>query len=268
MLDIQRRSDGSIGARTFGATWVSAILHAALFVLVVAMARHADIDSKTPDEERAPLPQLVWIGQADSGLRGGRTPNRRREPANRAERPGRDRLTVPAARPPAGERIVDREPPAQEVNIPAVPEASGLREIPGVVSEVIAVNIAPGGRSSGPGAGLDGRSGLDRGPGSGTGDRGRGSGNDLVSPEVVRQVRPNYTSPALQARVRGLVVMDAVVLPDGSVGDVKIIRSLDKTFGLDEEAVKAVKQWRFRPGRRAGDAVAMLVSVEMVFELR
>jgi protein TonB len=81
-------------------------------------------------------------------------------------------------------------------------------------------------------------------------------------------VRPNYTNAALQARVRGLVVLDAVVLPDGSVGEVKIVRSLDQRFGLDEEAIKAVKQWRFRPARRAGGPIAMLVSVEMMFELR
>ena len=81
-------------------------------------------------------------------------------------------------------------------------------------------------------------------------------------------MRPNYTSPALQARVQGVVVMDAVVLPDGSVGEVKIVRSLDGRFGLDEEALKAVKQWRFRPAARAGRPIAMLVSVEMMFELR
>jgi protein TonB len=96
----------------------------------------------------------------------------------------------------------------------------------------------------------------------------RGPGGSLVSPEVIKQVRPNYTSSALQARVRGLVIMDAVVLADGSVGDVKVVRSLDRTFGLDDEAIKAVKQWRFRPGKRSGDPVPMMVSVEMVFELR
>ena len=62
--------------------------------------------------------------------------------------------------------------------------------------------------------------------------------------------------------------MDAIVLPDGSVGAVKIVRSLDPRFGLDQEAMKAVKQWRFRPAARGGKPIAMLVSVEMLFELR
>ncbi len=51
-------------------------------------------------------------------------------------------------------------------------------------------------------------------------------------------------------------------LPDGSVGGAHIVRSLDSTFGLDEEAIKAVKQWRFRPGMRIGEAVPVEIVVE------
>lgn len=149
-----------------------------------------------------------------------------------------------------------------------MPEASGLREIPGAVSEVTLVNVSTRGPGAGQGAGDGEGSGLDRGFGRNQGGGPPGSGGNASSPELIRQVRPNYTSPALQARVQGLVVMDAVVLPDGSVGEVKIVRSLDRTFGLDDEAIKAVKQWRFRPGMRAGDPIPMLVSVEMMFELR
>jgi TonB family protein len=62
--------------------------------------------------------------------------------------------------------------------------------------------------------------------------------------------------------------MEAVILPDGSVGRVGILRSLDPTFGLDEEALKTVKQWRFAPGTIAGQAVPVLVEIEMTFTLR
>jgi TonB family protein len=47
-----------------------------------------------------------------------------------------------------------------------------------------------------------------------------------------------------------------------------VIRSLDRTFGLDEEAIKAMRLWRFRPGMRQGVAVPVLVTVEMDFNLR
>ena len=48
----------------------------------------------------------------------------------------------------------------------------------------------------------------------------------------------------------------------------RVVRSLDRTFGLDEEALKAVKHWRFRPGKRQGQSVAVLVEIELTFTLR
>jgi TonB family protein len=58
------------------------------------------------------------------------------------------------------------------------------------------------------------------------------------------------------------------VLSDGSVGNMKILKSLDHTFGLDEEALKTVRQWRFQPGMLAGRAVPVLIEVELAFTLR
>lgn len=244
---------------------------AALVIGIVTAPRPAS-DRSEPTARRDP-PLVVWLERPGDPEGGGKysdgTPAR--TPPRPAERPGTDRLTVPArvAQSPA-RRIVPEPPPRlQDIDIPALPEASGLREMPGVVAEVSAAVLSiPGGPGRDRGAGDGDGNGLDRGTGGNRGGGPRGTGSPASSPELLRQVRPNYTSPAMQARVEGLVVMDAVVLPDGTVGDVTIVRSLDRTFGLDEEAIKAVKQWRFRPGRRAGDPVAMLVSVEMVFELR
>ena len=76
------------------------------------------------------------------------------------------------------------------------------------------------------------------------------------------------TSDAMRAKVQGVVVLECVVRPDGSVGDVQIVRSLDSTFGLDQEAIKAAKQWRFQPGSRMGEPVPVLISIELTFTLR
>jgi protein TonB len=72
----------------------------------------------------------------------------------------------------------------------------------------------------------------------------------------------------MRAKVQGTVLLDCVVMPDGSVGRVSVVRSLDSTFGLDQEAIKAAKQWRFRPGTRLGEPVAVLVTIELAFTLR
>lgn len=92
-------------------------------------------------------------------------------------------------------------------------------------------------------------------------------GNGVKSPVLVKEVKPSYTEGALRRKVQGLVEMQVVVLADGTVGDnVKITRSLDEE--LDQQAIKAVKQWVFRPGTREDKPVAVQVSIEMTFTLR
>jgi protein TonB len=87
-------------------------------------------------------------------------------------------------------------------------------------------------------------------------------------PRIIHEEKPNYTGEAMRAKVQGVVVMEAVVMPDGTVGPVHILRSLDTVFGLDEEAMRTVKQWRFLPGRRGNEPVPVRVAVEMTFTLR
>ncbi len=57
-------------------------------------------------------------------------------------------------------------------------------------------------------------------------------------------------------------------MPDGSVGRIRITHSLDRKYGLDEEAIKALKRWRFRPGMLNGQPVAVIVNVELSFTLK
>jgi protein TonB len=88
----------------------------------------------------------------------------------------------------------------------------------------------------------------------------------VTAPTVVKQVKPQYTADAKEAKVEGVVELDCVVEATGSVGDVTVTRSLDE--GLDREAIKAVKQWRFEPGTKDGKAVRVLITLEMTFTLR
>ena len=93
-------------------------------------------------------------------------------------------------------------------------------------------------------------------------------GNGGVAPRLIREVKPGYTSDAMRARIQGTVRLQAIVSSDGSVSSARVIRSLDAVFGLDQEAVKTVKQWRFLPGTLAGRAVPVLIEVELTFTLR
>lgn len=90
----------------------------------------------------------------------------------------------------------------------------------------------------------------------------------VSAPVVVKEVRPQYTPEAEAAKIEGEVRMSAVVLRDGTVGDVKITQSLDAELGLDNEAVKAVKQWQFEPGKKDGKPVPVSVTIQMAFTLK
>ena len=61
-------------------------------------------------------------------------------------------------------------------------------------------------------------------------------------------------------------MLEIVVRADGTVGDIRIVRHLG--FGLDEEAVEAVRRWRFTPAERLGSPVDVLVDVAVEFTLR
>ena len=72
----------------------------------------------------------------------------------------------------------------------------------------------------------------------------------------------------MRAKVEGAVVLQCVVTRDGSVADIRVIRSLDSKFGLDQEAIKAAGQWRFQPGTRMGEPVPVLITIELTFTLK
>ncbi len=89
---------------------------------------------------------------------------------------------------------------------------------------------------------------------------------DVTAPTVVRDVKPDYPDWAKKERIEGRVMLGAVVKKDGTVGEVTVKKSLHPQ--LDEEAVKAMRQWQFKPGTRDGKAVDVAVDVEMTFNLK
>ena len=77
--------------------------------------------------------------------------------------------------------------------------------------------------------------------------------NGISSPILIKQVKPQHPPAARKAGLEGTVVLACIVRTDGTVGDIRIVRSLDKKFGVDEAAVAAAKQWIFEPARRNRD---------------
>ncbi len=124
-----------------------------------------------------------------------------------------------------------------------------------------------GGSGSGTGIGSGQGSGIGPGQGGGFGGGAYRPGSGVTDPTLVRNVAPKYTSEAMRAKIQGVVELEAVVLPNGTVGDVRITKSLDARYGLDQEAIRAAKAWVFKPGTLKGEAVAVLVTLILEFRL-
>jgi TonB family protein len=73
-------------------------------------------------------------------------------------------------------------------------------------------------------------------------------GNGVTAPQVVQQITPSYTATARAAKVKGRVVLEAIIRLDGAVEITRVVQPLG--YGLDESAMAALRDWKFRPGTR------------------
>jgi len=87
-------------------------------------------------------------------------------------------------------------------------------------------------------------------------------------PKLVKRVLPLYPESLKKSGIMGDVLLEFEVLSDGSIGEVEVKQSLmPGQDGLDEEAIKAVKQWEFRPAVYKGKPVDCWVSYPVTFKI-
>jgi TonB family protein len=89
---------------------------------------------------------------------------------------------------------------------------------------------------------------------------------DLSAPVAIEKVDPKYPASMMRDGVEGSVTLYAVIRSDGSVGEVKVLRSLNDQ--LDENARAALAQWRFRPATKNGAPVDLEAVVTIPFKAR
>jgi protein TonB len=238
--------------RVFGASGASVAIHAALLLLVIA--------AMTGGPEPAayhvhPIKSELIVRIQVPGLAGGGGGSP--APASARE------TTIPETRrpdpPPAAPPQVTVEPkPLPTLDAAVMTRSADLLQAAG--TSAITLN-APGG--GGPGSG---------GPGAGPGEDGghgggpRRPGDGVVNPVPLSQPKPNYTVQAMQAKVTGEVWLDAVVEANGTVRILKVLKGLP--FGLNDEAMKAARQWLFQPATAGGKPVPIQVTLILEFNLR
>ena len=89
-------------------------------------------------------------------------------------------------------------------------------------------------------------------------------GGQIKEPKQIKRVQPVYPDIAKQARVQGVVILEATISPQGKVTDVKILRGIPL---LDQAAVEAVRQWVYSPTLLNGVPVPVIMTVTVNFKL-
>jgi TonB family protein len=181
---------------------------------------------------------------------------------------------VPVAKPViASEQPPDEDAAPQQVVLDAKPLAAGTEYVFGLpdAGPGLSLSRGPGsggGVGGGTGTGLGSGTGPGVGPGSGGGFGGGAYrvGHGVIAPTLLQKVNPKYTPDALRQRIQGTVGLEVVVGSDGVPAAVRVTRSLDP-HGLDEEAITAVREWRFAPGRIGDRPVDVLVNILLDFRI-
>jgi protein TonB len=120
---------------------------------------------------------------------------------------------------------------------------------------------------NGAGSGLGSGYGSGLGPGSG-GNYGGGIrkiGGGVSSPELIFKVDPEFSEEARKAKFMGIVLVNLIVDQNGNPQNVHVLRGVG--MGLDQKAVEAVKQYKFRPAKEGGKPVAVELNVEVDFQI-
>jgi TonB family protein len=123
------------------------------------------------------------------------------------------------------------------------------------------------GMGTGKNGGIGSGSGNGYGPGSGglTGGGPMHVGGGVAAPVLVYSVDPEFSDEARRAKYQGVSVLSIVVDAQGNVQSARVLRPLG--MGLDEKAIEAVKQYRFRPATFQGKSVPVEVNIEINFRI-
>jgi TonB family protein len=269
-------------SRAIATLAVAGSLHLIAAIVVILAFRTAEVRAEMGEVRAAAAPvirvelprRLIFLPTAPTGAGGGGGGNRQPGPIRRASGVGHDAITLRATRRPPTTGITASEPEPPAVVLDAVPLASGTFNMVGLPEGGVAYGDSTGpGSGGGVGAGIGTGIGSGRGPGFGPGSGGGFGGGAyrpggaVTAPRLLSQVQPRYTPDALERKIQGSVWLDVVVTREGRAGEVRVTRPLDPG-GLDEEAIRAVREWRFEPGRLAGAPVDVLVTVVMGFSIR
>jgi len=178
---------------------------------------------------------------------------------------------APPITPPQIIRIDRPKLAVEPTEVVKMPDNPTLPNLGMTQSPQIALASQGKGSGSGFGQGLGGGIGMGRGSGAGPGTGG-GYGGGLMSvgggvtaPQLMHSVEPEFTEDARRADYQGDVLIKLIVDSQGNPQDVRLVGHLG--MGLDEKAIEAVRQYKFRPAMYQGHPVSVQIVIDVAFHL-
>ena len=137
-------------------------------------------------------------------------------------------------------------------------------------ASAVTLSAGPG---NGAGIGTGNHHGIGSGEGSGIGPGGEGGtgggvyrpGGGVSQPKLLSSVDPEFSDEARRQKYQGIVALSIIVDAQGNPQHIRILRQLG--MGLDEKAVEAVKQYKFKPATKDGKPVPVEINIEVNFQL-
>jgi protein TonB len=269
--------DERIRRRSRSSTVLSVFFHIALFALILwaAVAIHTPVvDSSLTTVAPIqftlydpPPPPVMQVAKVRGGGGGGG--------AHQLIAPTRGSLPKIVTKTP----VIPLQPPKietpklliQPATIVQLPQDNPMPKLGAPHTQQVAMASQGGGSGGSFGFGLGGGVGSGHGTGQGPGsDRGYGGGvmsvgGGVSAPEVIHSVQPQFTAEARSQNYQGVVAVQLIVDSQGFPQDVRVVRHLG--MGLDEEAIAAVKQYKFRPATYEGRSVSVQMVIDVDFRL-
>lgn len=243
-------------------TAIAVVLHGLVILLIAwLLAKHISMGTKSvttlvPVELTVP-PMAPAKAQSMGGGGGqrGPTPVTKGTPPKFAET-----QIVPPKAPPMQDPKIKIQPTIEVQK--DIKMASSIPQIGVANSPLVGMSM---GNGSGTGLGSGNGSGLGPGSGGNTGGGPRRIGGGVSAPVLIYSVEPEFSEEARKAKVAGNVLVNLYVDQNGNPSHVHVIRGVG--MGLDEKAVEAVKQYKFKPAMENGKPVLVELNVEVNFQI-
>jgi protein TonB len=237
----------------------------ALLILLIGWLLHkkvqfaAPVNQKLLTELTPPPPMAPQKATMMGGGGGQRGPT----PVTKGQLPKfADTQITPPAAPPMEQPKIKMPDPTIEVQKDLKMANNNMPNLGMPTSPLLGASMG-----NGKGTGLGSGSGSGLGPGSG-GNYGGGVkqiGGGVSGPVPIYTVEPEFSEEARKAKTAGNVLVSLVVDAKGLPQNVHVLRGVG--MGLDEKAIEAVKQYRFKPAMEAGKPVAVYLNVEVNFQI-